>query len=145
MYSIIVSYMLFSSSLQLNEPPKCMSCKWFKMPPSKSPIDEYGLCKLFKNNYDINGNKFVVYEYAKHCRKNENMCGEEGYLYESDKDKNFLNEIDKQEEFLEYILDEYDELNNRGWGEVNENSEIEEIEEDFINLFIKVKQFLKKQ
>jgi hypothetical protein len=122
----------------------CSSCKWF-VPNSKDFIknDDYGLCKLFKNNYNVNGNKLVIYEYAKHCRKNENMCGQEGHLYEKTDEYDLDLDREKQEELLEHILDEYDELSNRGWGEVNENSEIEEIEQDFINLFMKIKQLLK--
>jgi hypothetical protein len=28
------------------------------------------------------GKKLVVHEYAEHVRKNEHMCGEEGYMHE---------------------------------------------------------------
>jgi len=150
MYTFILlfTFMLsYSNSLTLyDSSPSCSSCKWF-IPSNKGGInDHYGLCKLYKNNYDINGNKLIIYEYAKHCRKNKDMCGQQGFLYDKKiDDYEFTFKNYEHEELLEKILDQYDELNNRGWGEVNESEEIEEIEEDFIRLFEKVKYFMEKK
>jgi hypothetical protein len=138
----------FIKCLTLYDKPLCSSCKWF-ISSNKGLLreDDYGLCKLYKNNYDINGNKMIIYEYAKHCRTNEDMCGSEGHLYDDKYDHKYEHNInflqqEEYEEYLEKILDEYDELNNRGWGEVNESIELEEIEDDFIRLFQKVKDFM---
>jgi hypothetical protein len=71
------------------------------------------------------------------------MCGEDGFMYDEKKngyDIDFL-----EEEVLENILDEYNELNNRGCGEVNELTELEEIEDDFIRLFQRVKDLMERK
>jgi len=56
--------------------PLCSNCKW--MIPNKSG----SLCGIYKTKYDLLGAKVIVHEYAEHCRKNEWLCGNDGYLYE---------------------------------------------------------------
>lgn len=143
MFTFFIFYLnwAFIYSLTCYDKPLCRSCKWFI---SSHISDDYALCKLYKNNLNINGNRMIIYDYAKHCRKNEDMCGEDGFMYDEKKngyDIDFLEE----EEILENILDEYNELNNRGCGEVNELTELEEIEDDFIRLFQRVKDLMERK
>ena len=53
----------------------CKTCKW--LVPGTEPQ-----CGFYKTSYDVLGKKLVVHEYAEHVRKNEHMCGEEGYMHE---------------------------------------------------------------
>ena len=137
-------YLIRGICLALNEKPLCSSCRWF-LPNSMG--FEYGLCKLYKCNYNINSKQnLVLYEFAEHCRNNENMCGKKGFLYDKKSPYELKLEIsDNEEELIEDIFYKYDELNNRGCGEVNENNEIEEIEEEFIYLFEKIKNLLERR
>ena len=105
--------------------PLCSSCKNF-IPHIKNNPD-LGLCKMFKNT-PYTDNNIVIHEFASHCRNNENLCGKSGFFYEP------YDEITKKQ-----ILDDYEELNNRCCGEVNERSEIEELERDFFELFQKIR------
>lgn len=61
-----------TSSSRLNP---CRTCKWFI-----NGIEPK--CGFYKTSYDVLGKKLVVHEYAEHVRKNEHMCGEEGYMHE---------------------------------------------------------------
>jgi hypothetical protein len=61
-----------TSSSRLNP---CRTCKW--LVPGTEPQ-----CGFYKTSYDVLGKKLVVHEYAEHVRKNEHMCGEEGYMHE---------------------------------------------------------------
>jgi hypothetical protein len=100
---------------------------------------ELGCCKMFKNFDDSDKYKRKkIYEFAMHCRNNENMCGKLGFLYE-EKNNNLNNEVDDD------LLDIYEELNNRCCGEVNEQYEIEQLERDFFELFQKIKKFNTKR
>jgi hypothetical protein len=95
----------------------CQSCKNF-IPHSRG-IPELGLCGIFKGNF------------AEHCRKDQNLCGEKGYLYEEEQVTN--------EKFNKDFVDLYDELNNRCSGEVNEKEELEQLEKDFAEMYTRIK------
>lgn len=123
--------------ITVNDMPLCSSCRWF-MPSIMGT--QYGLCKLYK--YKSKKNE-VIYEFAEFCRNDENMCGKEGLLYDK-KSSNKFNLKTEDDEYIDEIFDKYYELNNRGCGEVNENSELEEIEEEFAYLFLKIKNVLEK-
>lgn len=87
----------------------CNTCKWF----IPNINDDYGKCKMFGENLFLdkkeilnkNEEKYnlIIHNYAKHCRENENQCGEKGYFYE----KNNLLDIDIQSK-IEYL-----KLNNQ--------------------------------
>lgn len=93
----------------------CQSCKHF-IPHSRGFAD-LGLCGIFKGNF------------AQHCRNDKNLCGEKGFLHEEK----------EQESFSKEVLDVYEELNNRCSGEVNEKEELEQLEKDFAEIYIKIK------
>jgi hypothetical protein len=105
--------------------PSCSTCKFFI--PHVNGNKELGLCKMSKNTPYLDKN-VIVYDFALHCRNNENLCGNSGFLYEPD-----------DETIKKDFIDDYEELNNRCCGEVNERNEIEELERDFFELFQKIK------
>jgi hypothetical protein len=85
MCSFIVACIIIAIIVALGRPIKaanpCKTCKWFSDPK----------CGFYKTGYNVLGGKLVIHEYAEHARKNEHMCGEEGYMHES------VNETDKDE------------------------------------------------
>jgi hypothetical protein len=115
--------------------PSCSSCKNFI--PYYLGNQDLGLCKMFKNISYNKGVEKIMNNYATHCRNDENLCGNSGYLYEpiADYDKNFL----KQQEI------DFNELNNRCCGEVNEKDEIDQLEKDFFEIYQKIKNHNKKK
>ena len=120
-----------------NVMPSCVSCKWF-IPNSKGNND-LGLCKIFKETYKNKDLEFVQNNYAKHCRMDENLCGKKGFLYESSSTSSVEIIYDQEE-----LMNDYDELNNRCCGEVNETDEIEQLEKDFFEIFQRIKRHNKK-
>jgi len=78
--TVILSILSFISAYNNKVIPSCSSCKWF-IPNINA---EYGKCKMFlekKPSKEIIEN-YPFYNYAKHCRDNEILCGQEGYLFE---------------------------------------------------------------
>ena len=118
--------------------PSCTSCKWFV--PNSLGYNDMGLCKMFKNTcVNKNGKENIILNFATHCRNDEKLCGSSGFLYESKNDKS--NESNSEIE----ILNEFDELNNRCCGEVNEKDEIEQLERDFFEIFQRIQRYNKKR
>lgn len=127
------SYMLFFSFIAFINAykPSCISCKFY-ISPNKN-YDYPGFCKRFKNisNKD---KSVIIYDYAIDCRSNENKCGKEGILYE------------QNDEFVKNnFLEDYEQLNNRCCGEVNEKDELEELEKEFFEIFQRIKKYNKKR
>jgi hypothetical protein len=60
--------------------PNCASCGWF-VKNNNGRIED-GLCTLFSTTTNHGKKQKVVYEYATHCRSNEEFCGKIGQLYE---------------------------------------------------------------
>jgi len=128
--------------LSYNLHPPCNICRWF-IPNTDFPeMVNYGFCKMFKENYISNGKKTTIYNFAKHCRNNQSMCGKEGFLFDK-----ITNDYDteKEQQEISNLLDEYEEISNRLSGEVNEQNEIEEIEMEFYNLFQRVKSVIERK
>lgn len=121
LYLLLLSFM----STVFSYEPSCTSCKHFIPHFTNKP--DLGLCKMFKNTNYIDTD-IVIHDFAVYCRNNESLCGKPGHLYE-------LNDDSVQKKFL----DDYEELNNRCCGEVNEKYEIEELEKEFFELFQKIK------
>jgi hypothetical protein len=81
---------------------KCIFCKNYIRPLNgMNKINDFGKCKLFtgvlykkeeeeekyireEEDY-IKEEKIIIYEYAKHCRENKDLCGKNGCLYERTK------------------------------------------------------------
>jgi len=127
--------------------PSCNSCKHF-LPNIKGNnfdnFDNYGLCKVFKNHYNCNGHKVTIYDFAMHCRNNENQCGQKGYLYEHISEKNDIDSENTGEE-IKKLINQYNDINNDLSGEINEKYEIEEMEKELLSIFQKLRKFNRKQ
>jgi len=122
MLSIMLMLITMNCIVAFN--PLCSSCKWFI--PDKMEKNDYGLCGFYKKEYNIKGENHVIYEYAIHCRNNEDMCGKDGINYEKSE---IMNEIES----------DYNEINNRCCGEVNEKNDIETMEKELFDVLQRIK------
>jgi len=142
-----------------NFTPSCTKCKWFVA--NNNGMVDYGFCRQFNGGKQTNTN-ILVSEYAIHCRKNEYMCGSEGYLFDRiniinilDKRFKFLKESHKQtlvdydDELLDNNLDDLKEklcdlkeelrdMEDEISGEVNEKNDLEEWERQYVKLQKKI-------
>jgi len=122
-----------------NNNPHCTSCKWFVKPNCELNSSELGVCKMFKEISYNNGKEKITNNFAIHCRNNENLCGKSGFLYEpKDNETSVINNE------ATILNSEYEDLNNRCCGEVNETDEIEQLERDFFEIFQRIKKHNKK-
>lgn len=120
-YIIFLSFISFIYAFE----PCCSSCKFFI--PHNSNI-EFGLCKMFSDKVYKGKEERIIYNMAAHCRSNENLCGNPGFLYES-------NDSDKITEKIQII-------ENFCSGEINEEKDIEELEKlekELIDVFQKIR------
>jgi len=150
-FIIMICYINAFEITNLN--PSCSSCKWFI--PDNRGLNDYGLCKMFKNKYEYqyNNKENVVYEFASHCRSNKNMCGPNGFLFEPIYNYELFENFEESKydffETDEYktisdLLEEYDYINNSCCGEVNESDELENIERDLMNILKRLKKYYEK-
>lgn len=56
---------------------QCTNCKYF-IPHKNSKIESLGLCKMF----GMRNEKTMIYNFAQHCRDDENLCGKNATFYE---------------------------------------------------------------
>jgi hypothetical protein len=68
--------------------PKCENCKSFV--PGNKNLPDSGFCKIFVNKITFNNKQQLIYNYAKHCRDNEFLCGQSAWLFEDSKESNSL-------------------------------------------------------
>jgi hypothetical protein len=125
-------------------PPSCNSCKHFVPNIKGNDFDNYGLCKIFKNVFYCNGDKLTIYDFAMHCRNNENQCGKNGYLYQHFSEKNII-DYDNTGEEIKNLINQYNNINNDLSGEIIEKYEIEELEKELLSIFQKLRKFNKNQ
>jgi len=62
---------------------QCTNCKFF-IPHKNNKIISLGLCRMFGNKVNSNGNEKMIYNFAQHCRDDENLCGKNASFYETD-------------------------------------------------------------
>lgn len=137
-YFIFLFHIVFSFDTKITSViPSCSNCKWFL--PKENGFGDVGFCKIFKETY-LNkelGRVMTYYNFASHCRKNENQCGPEGNLFDPiDTDK--VEEVKELEEMI-------NDYNNRCCGEVNEKHEIIQLEKDYYNLMNSIKKLKQKR
>lgn len=131
----------------------CETCKWFY---PNNVRTEYGLCTLFKEKIYIADQERLISNFAKHCRDNENLCGKEGAMYEPSQSINGIkDDVKNFEKQYDEIIDKCKESSNIGHGEVNEKTELDELNkldeeiEQFtkegLELLFKVKKFNQKK
>jgi len=104
--------------------PSCSTCKFF-IPHQNNP--NLGLCNVFKERFI---NDSLLKNFATHCRNDEKLCGKSGFLYEEQK---------KDEDLLD---DKKEMIDNLCCGEVNEKSDIEELEKlekEFVEIYQKMR------
>ena len=104
--------------------PSCSSCKFF-IPNSIK--QELGLCSMFQDTIYINNQASLVKNLAVHCRSDENLCGNAGFLYESTNNKQF----EKYVYARKIYGDEFIEETNL--------QELENIEKELISVFQKMR------
>lgn len=112
--------------------PSCSTCKFF-IPNNDKP--ELGLCNMFQDKVYNKENNILVNNLAIHCRRDEKLCGESGFLYESDKTA--------QSEHME----NYEYIKNVCSGEFVEDDDLtklEQLEIDMVSVFQKMRRHNKK-
>jgi len=142
---------VLTNGLKLFNPintPSCKNCKWFLPNDSivsddQKKINDYGFCKMYKYTIEHpskNQRNKEGYEYAKHCRENESMCGAVGYLYEP-----AILSSTKDFSEITQLIEEYNELETRFSAEIMEKDEINETEDEMEYLMDEIrKYFLRK-
>lgn len=123
----MLNYLLFISFIGClyGFEPSCLTCKFF-IP--NSIRNELGLCSMFQDRIFINNQEKIVKNLAIHCRNNENLCGRNGFLYES------IN-VSKKFENYEYVKS----LSCDEFIEETDLRELEEIEKDLVDIFQKMR------
>ena len=86
----------------------CNTCKWF----IPNINDDYSKCKMFKEKSNIFNKDFdfIIYNYAKHCRSNENQCGKDGFFYE--KNELFLKNMASKDDKIDFLKNNNEDLYN---------------------------------
>ena len=138
MFSYVI-FLFIGLSCALN--PTCDKCKWFI--PNKNGVYEYGFCKMFANYYYTKDEKFILNEYARYSRKNENQCGPPGYLFEPKNTHNFIYKNDllnmnNIKDEINHLQEKLTELEEQISGEVNEKKDLEEIEREYNSILKKI-------
>lgn len=133
--ALFYSYLSYSFVSAFNPQlhQSCSSCKWFV--PHEKGNEDYGLCSFYKTKYNLQGRETVICEFASHCRKNEAMCGEKGYMYEPIA----IGDAPSSSEYRHELKEKYDELSSCCCGEVNQVDEIEKLEKEMFEIMQKIK------
>jgi len=130
----------------------CETCKWF-MP--NHIRQAYGLCSLFKEKIYIADQSRLISNFAKHCRNNEVLCGKEGIMHEEiTSDITIKEKLQQFENRYDVYIENLNET-TVGHGEVNEKTDIDELNnldrefaslsKEALDLLMKVKKFNKKK
>jgi len=85
MFNILI-ILLFNYIYVFSFDSTCVSCKWFvnmNVPKSNDLALNLGFCRYFKEKIGKDKTERVVYNFAKVCRENENMCGKYAIHYEA--------------------------------------------------------------
>lgn len=61
---------------------QCANCKHF-IPHKNNKVITLGLCRIFGNKVNSNGNEKMIYNFAQHCRDDANLCGKNASFYEN--------------------------------------------------------------
>jgi hypothetical protein len=81
LFILLVLFLLFEYIKSLNfNLPLCKNCKSFI--PISPDNNISGFCKIFVNEMAIKNKEKIIFNNAEHCRDNEYLCGESGWLFE---------------------------------------------------------------
>ena len=130
---IYVLFMLINSVYSFK--PSCSTCKFF-IPNNDKP--DLGLCNMFQDKLYNKDNSVLVKNMAAHCRRDENLCGESGFLHESNKTNE--NEQVERMETYEYIKS----VCSGEYVEEDDLTKLEKLELDMVNTFQKMRRHNKK-
>jgi hypothetical protein len=132
----LITIIVLLNCISAFEPP-CTSCKYFV--PNVKIFDDLGLCKIFKDVNISKGKQYTLYNYAVHCRENENLCGKSGILYEPIvKEPIIKNATNKSK--INVLSDKYfEEIRD------SEQLETEQLERDIFDVLQKIKKHNKKK
>jgi len=101
--------------------------------PNKNNID-HGFCKNFANKITIGSKVKIIYNYAKHCRDNEYLCGRRGWLFEDINDDLTISEFNN---YLSY--DEITKIKHNTLEEINNcyEKDFTNDEKNYFNYYLK--------
>lgn len=116
--------------------PSCSTCKFF-IPNNDKP--DLGLCNMFQDKLYNKDNDVLVNNLAVHCRRDENLCGESGFLYDSNK-TNQNEEVKEHMENYEYIKS----VCSGEFVEEDDLTKLEQLETDMVVAFQKMRRHNKK-
>ena len=133
---IIISFFATLNGLNVNI-PSCVSCINFI--PHQKGVFDLGRCKVFFETFYNDNTNSKIYNFAKHCRENNQLCGKEGYLYDSILQYDTNTSLNENEIFD--IISDFNELNNRFSGELNEKHDLEQGDIDYDKLLLKIKKY----
>ena len=62
----------------------CQNCKYFihYKNNKNNKIIDFGLCKMFGSKVGDKKDEKIIYNFAQHCRDDENLCGKNSTFYE---------------------------------------------------------------
>ena len=122
---VFIIFSLVKDILSFDKP--CYKCNHF-IPNLKNP--ELSLCGMFKESFYFDKNKDTMIEnFAIHCRRDENLCGKSGYLFDP------IN-TNTNSEANEPICDD----ENKGIEYIEENlAQLENYEKEFVEIFQKMR------
>ena len=138
MLFFITIIITFSSIVAYN--PSCISYKHFI--PYYLGNQDFSLCKMFKNISYNQGVKKIMHNYAIHYENDANLHGKSCYLHCKSCYLHckscYLHDVDYNNKIIKQLELDFNELNNRCCGEVNEKDEIEQLEKDFLEIFLEI-------
>jgi hypothetical protein len=113
--------------------PSCSTCNFF-IPNNLNP--DLGLCNMFQDKLYNKEKSVLVNNMAVHCRRDENLCGESGFLYESNKTN-----LNKE------VIENYEYIKSMCSGEFVEEdalTKLEHLELEMVSAFQKMRRHNKK-
>jgi hypothetical protein len=124
----------------------CSNCKWFISNENKEDLED-GFCEIFKNNDFKNNNLESRYKHVIECRKNNLLCGKNGYYFEP-KTKNYQIMIEEEKSYLkelEFLKEKMIEMEEQNCGEVNEIYDLDNWEKEYKHIKNRIEKIIKSR
>ena len=77
---LCVLYMNFICEINAQN-KQCINCKYF-ISHKNSKMTTLGLCKMFGKKIKDKSDEKLIYNFAEHCRDDENLCGKNAIFYD---------------------------------------------------------------
>ena len=78
---VYLLYINITCQIYAQHNKQCSNCKYF-IPHKNNKIIDFGLCKMFGSKVGDKKDEKIIYNFAQHCRDDENLCGKNASLYE---------------------------------------------------------------